>query len=95
MPSTSSKDNIGQPVDTQNMSSQHTLQGEGNYNGDNSNDIEKALDPLEPQGTIEGNLDNNTAEGKLEHGAELERPASKDFPDLAPSRSMEFPDGMF
>ena len=77
------------------MSSQHTLQDEGSYNGNNSIDIEKALDPPEPQGTVEGNLDNNTIEDKLEHGVELERPASKDFPDLAPSRSMEFPDGMF
>jgi hypothetical protein len=60
-----------------------------------NNDIEKAIDPTEPQEICEEKLNDNVDEIKPQEGVELERPASKDFPDLAPSRSMEFPDGIF
>src|SRR5271163_1556800 len=93
----SNNNSIGQhTVDTHNMSSASqpsTLQEDRSYIG--NNDIEKAIDPTEPQGTLEGKLDDNGVEANPQEGSELERPASKDFPDLAPSRSMEFPDGMF
>jgi hypothetical protein len=49
---------------------------------------------LEGRGNQGEKLETIDLDGGDHDGGEIVRPASKDFPDLAPSKSMEFPDGI-
>ena len=49
---------------------------------------------LEGQGSAQGSEKVKQIDADSGDGGEVVKPPSKDFPDLAPSKSMEFPDGM-
>ena len=49
---------------------------------------------LEGQGNAGEKLETIDVDAGDHDGGEIVRPPSKDFPDLAPSKSKEFPDGI-
>ena len=49
---------------------------------------------LEGRGNAGEKLETIDVDAGDHDGGEIVRPPSKDFPDLAPSRSIEFPDGI-